>query len=167
VGINGTALPTGALLYWDAPQRAGIVTMSARLKDDNGSIVDVSKRIEVVAAAAPEASPGALRLRAWKVIPAYRKDGVVTPARDVEAHDVFTWDDVHFEANLQNPDYRYEWSVNGKVEPSPDIKHYFGIRPDKEAVYRVAVKVWDGAGRPLGSAEWTVRAKNLVPVYEN
>lgn len=165
VGINGTALPTGALLFWEAPQQAGLVTMSARLKDDNGSSVDVSKRIEVIAAE-PEPTSSELRLRGYIVEPAYRQGGVVTPARQVEAREAHTWSDVYFEATLQDPDFRYVWSVNGKVDPSIHTKHSYVIRPEAEGLYRVVLKVSDSAGRPLGTAEWTVRVKDLVPVYD-
>lgn len=166
IGINGTALPTGALLFWEAPQQPGSVSLSARLKDDNGSIVEVHKRIKVVAAAEPDPTHGELRLRAYVVQPSYSKDGVINPAKQVEAHDVYTWDNVHFEANIQNPDYRYQWSVNGKLEPSPYVKHVYTVPTDTVGVYRIVLKVWDSQGRPLGTAEWTVRSTEYVPVYE-
>ncbi len=165
VGVSGVALPTGALLYWQAPQKLGMATLSARLRDDNGASVDVQKRVEVVNAETQQPIDGELRLRAYTVLSSYRQNGVVFPSKEIEAHDVHTWDDVHFIASIQNPDYKYRWSVNGKVETSPYAMHVLTVRPDAEGVYRIVLSVADSHGRALGTAEWTIRVTDFKPDY--
>jgi len=164
VGVNGIALPTGALLYWTAPQKVGMATLTARLRDDNGSTVEVQKRIEVVTTETQTINDE-LRLWAYTVSPSYREDGVTLPSKEVEAHDVHTWDDVHFQANIKNSDYQYRWSVNGKVETSPDVSHYYYLRPEAEGVYRIVLSVTDARGKSIGAAEWTIRVTDFKPDY--
>lgn len=161
IGLAGVALPTGALVFWEAPMQAGPATFSVQLRDDSGRVVEARKRVDVVVAEPVPASTD-LRLRGYTIRPGYRQDGRIVPPQQIEAHRVHTWDDVYFEASLQQKGLRYQWSVNGKLDPSPHSGHTYLFQPQAEGAYTVELRVHDAKGQLLGTARWTLQALDMV-----
>jgi hypothetical protein len=164
VGMNGLALPSGALVYWQAPDRPGRTTVTFRVRDDTGQQAEVKKEVEVVSDI-PSAPAGTdLRLHAHYVRPGYRENGRIVENQNVEAREVFTWTEVYYQLNVDSPEYRYVWRVNGKTDPDT-WAHTFWLRPEKPGIYTVRVDVSDASGKPLGSAEWVLTARDMELTY--
>ena len=105
---------------------------------------------------------GKLQLRGYTIRPGYREAGKIIEPQQIPAHNVHTWDDVYFEANMQRPGLRYLWSVNGELYDSPYSDHNYVFRPEKEGAYTIELSVRDASDRPLGTAKWTFQAKDFT-----
>lgn len=160
VELVGTGLPTGAIVYWQAPKQVGKTTVEVTLKDNLGQTARAQKTVEVINSdgTTPAISKeGQLTLRGF-----YRTlDSAGYLNREVEAYEAHVGDDVHYIANIENPNYQYSWSVNGKVDPQPDLKHVYSIRMAKAGRYHIRLTVKDQNANTVGTAEWVTQAKEF------
>lgn len=165
ININGLALTTGALVYWQAPSTPGPARVKVRLRDDTGQTIEASTQVEVVdpepATDQSQTLTGEVRLRGFRFTESYRQNGRDYPSEEVEAREVHVGDSVHFAASPENRKFQYRWSVNGKVNPEPNFKHIYSVYPQEPGVYRVAVAVSDTSGKALGQAEWVFKAVEI------
>lgn len=165
--IDGLALTTGVVAYWQAPANPGPALVTVRLRDDSGQTIEASKRVEVVdptatastTAAATAPASGEVRLRVYTVVPSYRENGRTYPAREVEAHDVYIGDNVHFIASPKDPRLHYRWTLNGRPYPDTNLKDVLTVYPEQAGIYTVVVEVSDAAGKSLGQSQWTFKAR--------
>jgi hypothetical protein len=68
VDMNGLALSTGAVFYWEAPSEPGVKTVTFRVRDDAGMTAEALKEIEVAGEEQASDHPGEMTGEIWEIM---------------------------------------------------------------------------------------------------
>lgn len=157
--IEGLALPTGALAYWQAPDEPGKTTVTFKIKDNIGQTASVEKQITVIGDA-PETNPtdttsgeviqlegaSTVKLKLLDMDYAEVEHTFVYLYRGVEDDSVIEWDFGDGSKLYRHP------ANHGSKQPSGEWRSSIMQKYSKTGTFQPVVRLLDGSGKVLGQS---------------
>ena len=157
--IEGLALPTGALAYWQAPAEPGKTTVTFKIKDNIGQTASVEKQITVIGDA-PETNPtdtasgeviqlegaSTVNLKLLDMDYAEVEHTFVYLYRGVEDDSVIEWDFGDGSKLYRHP------ANHGSKQPSGEWRSSIMQKYSKTGAFQPVVRLLDGSGKVLGES---------------
>lgn len=180
---EGLGSKTSVRFYWQAPAKTGKQTAICLIEDDIGQVIKVEKIVNVTDESLETKSSGAIELYAfWQsdfldgqrdITQTLTKLGVspLSHGYYLEAQNVYPSTDVNFRASINNPNYTYRWTVDGKVDTDSRWGNNFWVRAAEETYqpfevsgygdHTVTVEVYDEDKKLIGSDSVSFRIKRF------
>ncbi len=178
VGMSGFGTMSETIIYWEAPSKLGKTKVHFKISDSIKQITTGETIVEVIPIP-KENIKNDVKLIAYTTVfdlngkmEINNNLGIKTnKGFNVEAHDVYPSDNVNFIVNLDNPNYKYVWKVNGVEKKNSNWKRTFYLRTAKEAYEpygiigigrtTVTIEIYDEENKFIGKDSWVVTVKNF------